>query len=116
MTNRSKRIDGRTVAVFYEHPEWFTPLFTELDRRGVNYDRQLAYQHTFDPAETDSPYALVVNRMSPSAFTRGHARAIPYTLQYLAFRDHFLTMQWSSLFNTPRLEQLAVSARVCVMM
>ena len=85
MTNRSERIKGRTVAVFYEHPEWFTPLFTELDRRGVNYDRQLAYQHTFDPAETDSPYALVVNRMSPSAFTRGHARAIPYTLQYLAY-------------------------------
>ena len=85
MTNRSERINGRTVAVFYEHPEWFTPLFTELDRRGVNYDRQLAYQHTFDPAETDSPYALVVNRMSPSAFTRGHARAIPYTLQYLAY-------------------------------
>ena len=85
MTNRSERIKGRTVAVFYEHPEWFTPLFTELDRRGVNYDRLLAYQHTFDPAETDSPYALVVNRMSPSAFTRGHARAIPYTLQYLAY-------------------------------
>ena len=85
MTNRSERINGRTVAVFYEHPEWFTPLFTEFDRRGVNYDRQLAYQHTFDPGETDSPYALVVNRMSPSAFTRGHARAIPYTLQYLAY-------------------------------
>jgi len=27
---------------------------------------------------------LVVNRMSPSASMRGHAHAIPYTLEYLA--------------------------------
>ncbi|MFQ6028728.1 MAG: RimK family alpha-L-glutamate ligase, partial [Dehalococcoidia bacterium] len=33
----------------------------------------------------DNPYSLIVNRMSPSAFTRGHAHAIPYTLQYLAY-------------------------------
>ncbi len=74
----------RPLAVFYEHPEWFRSLFAELDRRGVPYDRLLAHNHRFDPAEREAPYALVVNRMSPSAHVRGHANAIPYTLQYLA--------------------------------
>ncbi|HKI58942.1 MAG TPA: hypothetical protein VKA00_07000 [Trueperaceae bacterium] len=73
-----------TIGVFYEHPEWFEPMFAELDRRGVRYDRLLAHEHCFDPTERSSPYALVLNRMSPSAFRRGHARAIPYTLEYLA--------------------------------
>jgi hypothetical protein len=77
--------DGHRLAVFYEHPEWFKPLFAELDRRGVEFDRLLAHEHRFDPAERECPYALVVNRMSPSAHTRGHARAIFYTLHYLAY-------------------------------
>ncbi len=72
------------LAVFYEHPEWFTPFFAELDRRGISYDRLLAYAHRFDPSERECPYDLVVNRMSPSAYTRGHERAIFYTLQYMA--------------------------------
>src|SRR6266511_3637481 len=55
------------------------------DRRGVAYDRLLAYQHRFDPAERCSPYTLLVNRMSPSAYRRGHAQAIFYTLHYLAY-------------------------------
>ena len=73
------------LAVFYEHPDWFTPLFAELERRGLPYDRLLAHQHSFDPAVRESPYALIVNRMSPSAHSRGHANAIFYTLQYLAY-------------------------------
>lgn len=75
--------NGRRMAIFYEHPEWFKPLFAELDRRGVAYDRLLAHEHCFDPAERDSRYALIVNRMSPSAYLRGHAQAIFYTLPYL---------------------------------
>ena len=73
------------LAIYYEHPEWFKPLFAELDRRGVEYDRLLAHEHHFDPAERESPYALIVNRMSPSAHRRGHAQSIFYTLNYLAY-------------------------------
>lgn len=73
-----------TIGVLYEHPEWFEPMFAELDRRGVRYERLLAHEHSFDPAEPSNRYGLVLNRMSPSAFRRGHARAIPYTLEYLA--------------------------------
>lgn len=75
----------RHLAIFYEHPEWFKPLFTELDKRGISYDRLLAYKHRFNPAERHCPYALVVNRMSPSAYTRGHTQAVFYTLEYLAY-------------------------------
>ncbi len=75
----------RPLAIFYEHPEWFKSLFTELDRRGIAYDRLIAYEHSFDPAERTCPHSLVVNRMSPSAYTRAHAHAIFYTLQYLAY-------------------------------
>lgn len=77
--------NGKRIAIYYEHPEWFKPLFAELDRRGVAYDRLDAREHTFDPAERFSPYALIFNRMSPSAYMRGHANTIFYTLQYLAY-------------------------------
>lgn len=77
----------KKIAIYYEHPEWFKPLFAELDHRGIAYDRLLAHQHHFDPAERQSPYSLFVNRMSPSAHTRGHTQAILYTLQYLAHLD-----------------------------
>lgn len=71
------------LAVLYEHPEWFGPLFAELDRRGIGYDRILATDLTFDPSARETPYALVLNRMSPSAYVRGHGHAIFPALAYL---------------------------------
>lgn len=75
------------IAIYYEHPEWFKPLFAELERRGVAYEQLPVFNHQYDPAETHVPYSLIFNRMSPSAATRGHADAIPYTLQYLAYLE-----------------------------
>jgi len=70
------------IDVYYEHPEWFKPLFRGLDERGIPFRRLNAASHVFDPAEAlDS--ALFMNRMSPSAWTRGCGPAIPYTLHYL---------------------------------
>lgn len=74
----------RPIAIFYEHPEWFRPLFAELDRRGTPYVKLHADEHVFDPAE-QPPYSLVFNRMSPSAYLRGRGDAIFYTLSWL---DH----------------------------
>ena len=77
------------LGILYEHPEWFGPLFAELDRRGVQYDRILATDLNFNPAAPASPggdgssYALVLNRMSPSAYVRGHGHAIFASLAYL---------------------------------
>ena len=85
MSHGPRLSDDRRLAIYYEHPDWFTPLFAELDRRDIPYDRLLAHNHSFDPAARQSPYALIVNRMSPSAYLRGHTQAMFYTLNYLAF-------------------------------
>ena len=74
----------RPLAVYYEHPDWFRPLFAELDRRGTPYERLDAAEHGYDPGEAEPPYSLVLNRMSPSAYLRGRGDAIFYTSQYLA--------------------------------
>jgi hypothetical protein len=75
------------IAILYEHPEWFKPLFSELDRRGVVCDHWKAHEHTFDPQVRNLPCSLVVNRMSPSAYLRGHGNGIFYTLQLLAYLE-----------------------------
>src|SRR5215213_2553514 len=71
------------IAVYYEHPDWFKPLFGELDRRGLPFVRLDASAHTFDPSEDDAPYSLVVNRASPSAYLRGHRQSTFHTLHWL---------------------------------
>lgn len=71
------------IAVYHEHPDWFKPLFAELDRRDVPYVRLDAAAHTFDPSEDDAPFSLVVNRASPSAYLRGHRQSTFYTLHWL---------------------------------
>lgn len=73
----------RPIAIYYEHPDWFRPLFAELDRRDIPYIRLDAAAHTFDPSERVAPYSLVVNRASPSAYLRGHAQSTFYTLHWL---------------------------------
>lgn len=72
-----------SLAIYYEHPDWYRPLFAELERRGVPFTRVPAASHTFDPSAPE-PHAVVLNRMSPSAFTRDGADFTFYTLQYLA--------------------------------
>jgi hypothetical protein len=71
------------IAVYHEHPDWFKPLFAELDRRGLPYVRLDAAAHVFDPSEEEAPYSLVVNRASPSAYLRGHAQSTFHTLHWL---------------------------------
>jgi hypothetical protein len=75
------------VGILYEHPLWFQPLFAELERRGVPYEAIDAAHLRWDPAETEQRYSLVVNRMSPSAWTRGNERAMFATLHYLAWLE-----------------------------
>ena len=72
----------RPIAIYHEHPDWFRPLFQELDRRAVPYEKIDAGVHRFTPGHSPS-YSLVFNRMSPSAYLRGRGNAIFYTLHYL---------------------------------
>ncbi|HKC41301.1 MAG TPA: hypothetical protein VKC15_17290 [Gemmatimonadales bacterium] len=71
------------IGIYYEHPHWFTPFFAELDARGTPYRRLHAEHHGFDPGRRPE-YDLVFNRMSPSAWTRGHAHSLFYTQHFLA--------------------------------
>ncbi len=74
----------RPFAVYHEHPDWFRPLFAELDRRRIPYERLDPRAHLYDPSEGRPPYALLFNRMSPSAYLRGGVQGMFFTLGYLA--------------------------------
>src|SRR5262249_57998215 len=58
------------IAIYYEHPHWFLPLFAALDKADVPFVRVNAARHLFDPAQLngESNYSLIFNRMSPSAY------------------------------------------------
>ncbi|WP_439623526.1 ATP-grasp domain-containing protein [Gemmata sp.] len=75
---------ARPFAVYHEHPDWFRPLFAELERRGLPFVRLDPRAHVYDPGEKQSPYALVFNRMSPSAYLRGGVQGMFFTLGFMA--------------------------------
>jgi hypothetical protein len=75
------------IGILYEHPQWFTPLFAELDRRGLPYEKLDATRLRL---RTGRPRAVaLVGRQphEPSAWTRGHGPAIFHTLHYLPYLD-----------------------------
>jgi len=73
----------KIIGVYYEHPEWFRPLFAALERRGLKYEKIDAASHFYNPDDTGK-YSLFFNRMSASAYLRGHGNAIFYTRGLLA--------------------------------
>lgn len=62
------------LAILYEHPHWFKPLFEELRKAGVQFEEWRADGLAYDLEEREYP-DLVLNRMSPSAAWRGHGHA-----------------------------------------
>lgn len=73
------------LAVLYEHPEWFKPLFAALGRRGIPYVPFYAGQLSYDPSARSFPYPLVLNRMSPSSYLRGHSQGIFFCREFLRY-------------------------------
>ncbi|MEJ7847952.1 MAG: hypothetical protein WKF92_07700 [Pyrinomonadaceae bacterium] len=75
----------KKLAIYYEHPEWFRPLFAEIERRGLLYEKIDAAGNFFDPSEKlIERFQLFFNRMSASAYLRGNGNAILYTRGLLA--------------------------------
>lgn len=66
------------LAIVYEHPEWFAPLFAALDRGGIDYAAIPAAGHSFDPAGSPAPAPLVFNRIAMSSFLRAAEHPIFY--------------------------------------
>ncbi|OYY67948.1 MAG: alpha-L-glutamate ligase [Sphingomonas sp. 28-63-12] len=67
------------LAIFYEHPLWFAPLFAALDRRGIDYGKIAIEGHSFDPAGSPPPARVVLSRLAMSSFLRSADHAIFYT-------------------------------------
>ena len=73
----------KPIAIYYEHPDWFRPLFQQLDERGARWVKVDVRDHHYDAASAQQDYSLLFNRMSPSAWQRGLGHAIFYTVNYL---------------------------------
>lgn len=76
-----------TVGILYEHPEWFEPLFAELERQHIAYTRINATHLQWDPSVTKLPYSMIINRMSPSSWLRNERSTIQSTADYLAYLE-----------------------------
>lgn len=74
------------VAILYEHPRWFEPLFAALERRGIAFERIRLSDHRFDPAVREAPAPLVLNRVAMSSFLREREHGIFYAEAVL---DHW---------------------------
>ena len=74
----------RPLAIYYEHPDWFRPLFAELDRRGTPYLKLHASNPDAGAPASSADWGVLFNRMSPSAYLRGRTREIFRTGYLLA--------------------------------
>jgi glutathione synthase/RimK-type ligase-like ATP-grasp enzyme len=75
-----------SLAVLYEHPRWFEPLFAALGRRGIEPVRVDARSLMFDPASADVPAPIVFNRVAMSAPQRDSEHGIFHAMAAL---DHW---------------------------
>lgn len=71
------------LAVLFEHPTWFEPLFAALTRRGIAYEAIKLSDHSFDPASTDAPAPIIFNRVAMSSFLREPDHGIFYAQSLL---------------------------------
>ncbi len=74
------------LAILYEHPLWFEPLFAALERRGIAFEKLLLTDHVFDPAEPAPPAPLILSRVAMSGFLREAEHGIFYAASLL---DHW---------------------------
>lgn len=73
------------LAILYEHPAWFAPLFAALDRRDVDYIA-LRPDGYFDPASVEPPAHVVFNRIAMSSVLRAAEHPIFHAMALL---DHW---------------------------
>ena len=79
-------LNAAQLAVLYEHPQWFQPLFAALERRGVRYVPLQLSGHRFDPARREPPAPVILSRVAQSSFLREPEHPIFYAEALL---DHW---------------------------
>jgi len=102
----------KPIAILYEHPEWFQPLFAELEQRKVAHEKLFIRDHTYDPTERESAYALIVNRVSAYPSGGSHPEIVLYVKQYLAHLEsigaNVVNGHFSYLVGTSKAMQLDI--------
>jgi glutathione synthase/RimK-type ligase-like ATP-grasp enzyme len=73
------------LAILYEHPQWFAPLFAALDRRGIEY-AAFGPEGNWSPGYGAIPAPVVFNRIAMSSFLREEEHPIFHTMALL---DHW---------------------------
>jgi glutathione synthase/RimK-type ligase-like ATP-grasp enzyme len=72
------------LAILYEHPTWFEPLFAALEKRGLRFEPIRLSDHAFDPASPVIPAPVVLSRVAMSSFLREAEHGIFYAEALLA--------------------------------
>lgn len=72
------------LAILYEHPTWFEPLFAALNRRGSAFQSIRLSDHSFDPAASAPPAPVIFSRVAMSSFLREADHGIFYAQSLLA--------------------------------
>jgi predicted ATP-grasp superfamily ATP-dependent carboligase len=75
------------LVISHEHPDWFKPLFTELEKRAIAYQTVNPTQHQFAVEASKPDFDIFFNRMSPSAYLRDGVQGTFYTLNYLKYLE-----------------------------
>ena len=70
------------LAILYEHPAWFAPLFAALDRRGIDY-RAFGPDGHWNPADRAIPAPVILNRIAMSSFLRSGEHPIFHAMALL---------------------------------
>ena len=100
------------IAILYEHPEWFKPLFAELERRQVPHKKLSIPDFWYDPAVRQCPYSLIVNRVSAYPSGGSHREIILFAKQYLAYLEgiqaNVINGYFSYLVGTSKAMQLDI--------
>ncbi|QAY77888.1 RimK family alpha-L-glutamate ligase [Sphingosinicella sp. BN140058] len=92
------------LAILYEHPQWFEPLFAALERRGIAFVKVPLGDHHFDPAGSPPPAPVILSRVAMSGFLREPEHGIFYAEALL---DHW-RRQGATVLNGP--EVLAIDS------
>jgi hypothetical protein len=75
-----------TVHVLFENEAWLPPLTEALASRGLPYETHFVDGGTIDLGAAP-PEGVFVNRMSPSAHTRGHQGGVQYLKEVLGWLE-----------------------------
>jgi len=99
-------VEAEPLAFLYEHPQWFEPIFKELDRRGVLYSKLYVPDHFYRIDTNATPtFKVLFNRMSPSADSRQRGSGLFHTLAWLTH----LELQGVRVLNGAKAFQYEIS-------